>query len=255
MNPRHNPDSRVRRAVFRTTQWEDILAMQTEDPDRRHDAVSVIAEAYWQPVYSYLRRLGKRSEDARDLAQGFFEATIRRESFLQADPHKGRFRTFLLAMLNRFVASTARAEMALKRMPRSGLISLEGLESPNLPEPSDQLTPEQAFLHSWAVQLLDDVIAEVQAGCQHAGQKKHWEVFQRTVLDPILTGTPAPSLAEICEDLGIENEKKAANMKVTVKRRFRSAMMERIRLSAASDQEAEEELQDLIKILAHRGAA
>jgi hypothetical protein len=57
----HRPigDSRVGRPAFRTTQWEDILAMQTEDPDRRHEAVSVIAEAYWQPVYCYLRRLGR----------------------------------------------------------------------------------------------------------------------------------------------------------------------------------------------------
>ena len=255
MNPRRNPYSRVRRPVFRTTQWEDILAMQTEDPGRRHEAVSVIAEAYWQPVYSYLRRLGRRSEDARDLTQGFFEATIRRESFLHADPHKGRFRTFLLAMLNRFVASTARAEMALKRMPRSGLISLEGMESSRMPEPNDRLTPEQAFLHSWAVQLLDDVIAEVQSGCCHAGQDKHWEVFRRTVLDPILIGAPAPPLAEICRVLSIDSEKKAANMKVTVKRRFRSVLMERIRQSATSDEEAEAELQDLIRILARRGAA
>jgi hypothetical protein len=70
-----------------------------------------------------------------------------------------------------------------------------------------------------------------------------------------LLWSPSPSLGEVCRLLGIESEKKAANMKVAVKRRCRSMLMERIRQSAISDDEAEEELKDLIRILARRGAA
>lgn len=48
------------------------------------------------------------SEDAQDLVQGFFEHLIARRGLSSVDRSKGRFRCFLLASLQNFMAAEGR---------------------------------------------------------------------------------------------------------------------------------------------------
>lgn len=52
---------------------------------------------------------------SQDLTQGFFERLIDKNYVGDADPAKGKFRTFLLTSLTNFLANEHDKRMALKR--------------------------------------------------------------------------------------------------------------------------------------------
>ena len=241
---------------FRTTEWAQILSVRDPDEGRQRAAHSTILGAYWKPVYCYLRRKGHDNEKAKDLTQGFFtDIVLGRNLPARADQAKGRFRTFLLTALECYLADEHRKARAAKRRPERALLSLDGADAERLPEPAEMRTPEQAFHHQWAANLVDEVLAEVEASCRDGGQETHWRVFEARCVGPILHGGEPESLPALCRRYGISNEKQAANMAVTVKRRFARAMRSRIRQWAGSQEQVSREIEDLLEILSHGGAA
>jgi len=242
--------------AFRTTQWTQLLDARTLDEGRRRDALGAVMARYWKPVYVYLRRKGRSNEAAKDLTQGFFEQVVLgRELVQQADQAKGRFRTFLMTALDRYVTSVHRAETARKRAPAGGMVHLDGVEAPERLEPSHHATAEEAFAYSWASELLDEVLEAVAADCRRAGQQTHWQVFFATVVQPIQTGEPAPTMADLCRQFGIRSEAKASNMNVTVKRRFKAVLRARVRPHVEADDQVDQEIRELMAILASKPGA
>jgi len=240
---------------FLTTDWTMILRAQTRNKDARRAVMGELVRRYWKPVYAYLRRKGNSNEEAKDLTQGFFEEIILSRGLVQeADAAKGRFRNFLLRSLELYARGVHRAKTAKRRRPDKGLIPLEGIESFNVPEPADGLTPEELFHYNWAAALLEEVVEEVEHQCRTFHEQVHWEVFSARVLKPIMEGSTPPSIAELCARHGIPSTTKASNMIVTVKRRFRATLMCHVRPLVASDAEVAEEIRDLLEILSRNGA-
>jgi len=241
--------------AFPGTDWAQILRAGTVSPDRRQEAVGAVAEQYWKPVYCYLRRKGFGNEDAKDLTQGFFcEVVLGKDLIQQADSEKGRFRTFLLTALDRYVGMEWRKQNRAKRRPPGGVIPLDAFEDPP-PVPAGNAGPEEAFAYAWASRLLDEVLQDVEAGCRESGLAKHWEVFRRTVVEPSRIGAHKPSLAQLCEELGVEDRDQASNMGITVRRRFKVALRRRVREFVDSDGKVDQEIRELMEILSRGGAS
>jgi len=245
-----------KKGYFETTRWTQIQKAKTHDQERRQVSVNNLLGRYWKPVYCYLKHKGYRNEDAKDLTQGFFhEIVLGRELIQQADQKKGRFRTFLLTALDRYATSVYRKETAKKRLPEHRLAQLDGAVIPDLPISESKRTPELAFYYTWATNLLDQVLAKIREEYFSTGRIAYWEVFQATVVAPILENVEAPSLTELCDKYGIESEKKASNMAITVKRRFSTALRSHLRQFVQSDSEVEDEFGALVEILSEGGAA
>ena len=86
---------------FHTTAWTQLINLTRQDVKAARDELSGLLGRYWKPVYCYLRRKGHDNETAKDLTQGFFaEVVIGRNLARQADPARGKFRTFLLTALD-----------------------------------------------------------------------------------------------------------------------------------------------------------
>jgi len=232
---------------FLTTQWSLIDAVQKhQDPQRA--MINTLLERYWKPVYCYLRRTGCDSEQAKDLTQGFFhEVVLNRHLIERADPSQGRFRAFLLHALQQYVIDARRKDSRQARIPPEKQVSLEMAPLPALPPTVSTSSPEECFLYAWKSALLDQVLAAVQADCLAAGQQVHWQVFRDHLLHPILKGEEPRPLQELCQRYGVASEKAAANMIITVKRRFRRLLQKHLRSTVRSDGEAEEELRDILR--------
>jgi len=240
---------------FETTHWTEILSVRTLDQARHREAVGVVLGKYWKPMYCYLRRKGSNNEEAKDLVQGFCqEVVLDRGLIQQAAPKKGRFRTLLLASLSRYVSNVRRAGATLKRSPAGDMFALDDLAAMDMPELSGEMTPDEAFNYAWASQLLDDVLAAVEAGCRDNGKRVHWKVFSERTVTPLMENTKPPSLSELCEKHHISDEAKASNMIVTVKRRFQAELARQVRLAVGSDSDIKLEIGDLMKILSRNGA-
>jgi RNA polymerase sigma-70 factor (ECF subfamily) len=236
---------------FLTTHWSLIQTMgQDEDKDKDHALIDLLIKRYWKPVYCYLRRRGYGNEQAKDLTQGFFhDVVLGRHLIQKADPAKGRFRSFLLMALKRYLLTVCDKETAQKRIPQSKLTSLEIIEEDELLQVCTQLTSEDAFNYWWISALLERVLAQVRAECYQDGKTAQWHVFQARILDPIMDRTPPLSLHDICHKYGIKDSAKASNMIVTVKRRFSTALRKHLRDSVTSDEEVADELQEMMRFL------
>ena len=238
------------KGVFPTTHWSLLEEAKTYDDVRQRLVMETLVKTYWKPVYCYLRRKGYANEPAKDLTQGFFhELVIGRELVQQADQAKGRFRTFLLTSLDNYVISAYRNRTRKKRYPKGHVVALSAYDHGSLPLASQYMRPDEAFTYVWASTLLDDVLEEVKDLCHKDDMDAHWKLFFARVVDPILNGTEPDSLGELCNQIGLKSKAKASNMIVTVKRRFQSAMRDRVRRYVDSDEDVDQEIHDLMKIL------
>lgn len=93
------------RRTFTTTHWSMVLALGATDAPRRAEALAALCEAYWYPVYAFVRRLGHMPEDAADLTQAFFLHVFEKNAFEGADPGVGRFRSYVLVSVRHFLVN------------------------------------------------------------------------------------------------------------------------------------------------------
>jgi DNA-directed RNA polymerase specialized sigma24 family protein len=78
-------------------------------------ALPAFCEAYWPPLYAFLRRRRYASTDAQDLVQAFFAHLLAHNTLSRAAQAKGRLRTFLLGSLQNFLINENERARTLKR--------------------------------------------------------------------------------------------------------------------------------------------
>ena len=141
---------------FHTTRWTLVRQAAGGADAAAAQALSSLCEAYWYPVYAFIRRSGKAAHDAEDLTQGFFARVLEKEIFAAADPGKGKLRNFLLTCLRRFLASEHHRAMAQKRGAAVVVsFSSDWAEQAYATEPVDDLTPDRLFQRRWALTVLE----------------------------------------------------------------------------------------------------
>ena len=233
--------------VFLTTHWSLIKDIESDD-ERNRSLINLLIQRYWKPVYFYLRCKGYNNEQAKDLTQGFFhEVVLSRKLVQRADPAKGRFRSLLLSALERYLIDQISKETARKRIPKEKLVSLDIAQNWDLPDVVSESNPDDSYNYGWVSALLDQILSQVQTKCMEQNMEVHWNIFNDRILRPIAEDATCPSLTEICEKYGIENEKKASNMVITVKRCFQAALKECVRNTVTSEQEINEELREIMR--------
>lgn len=235
---------------FPATSWTQIREIHSLDQVQRRLLLDYLLGRYWKPVYCYLRRKGHDNESAKDLTQGFFwQIVLGRGLVDRADQAKGRFRSFLLTALDRYVVDNHRRQTTGKRGLPDAIPDIPLEDLPDLPSDGSQAQPDQVFNYAWATAILDEVLARVETDCRRSGQALHWEVFKAKVLTPILDNAKPAPLSQVCQRLGIADPSSASNMIVTVNRKFRSAVLETLGQHVGSPSEAEDELHELMEAL------
>ena len=238
------------KGAFPTTDWGLFVDIRGGSTAKKQAALEILARRYWKPVFRFLQFSGKDEESAKDLTQAFFAAWIESNTFAKADEQRGKFRSFMLASLKRFVANEHRADHAQKRMPGAGLLSLDELmdneEKPY--EPEDVETPDKAFDRAWAREAISRVLKHFEIYCVRKDQQAHFDIFSRRLIQPILYGQDAPPMAELGKQHGL-TERQAGNLLETTKRTFRRLLEEEVRLYADTDFEVSEEVRDIFAIL------
>jgi len=232
--------------AFLTTHWSLIEGAGSGEEARNRALIGLLMNRYWKPVYCYIRRKGYDNERAKDLTQGFFhEVVLERHLVEKADAAKGRFRSFLLLALDRYLINEQQRQAAQKRTPRGGSVPLDMVEPPPIPASLVASAPEDTFYYAWISMLLERVLAQVEAQCREDGKTVHWQVFQDRVLRPITERAAPVPLKEICARYGIDGEATASNMIITVKRRFQVALRQQLRDSVLSDENVAGEVEEI----------
>ena len=114
-------------------------------------------------------------------------------------------------------------------------------------QPSSALTPEQAFSTQWHATLVHRVLERVRTSCRASGLEAHWRVFEARVVRPMLFGEKRVAYAKLVELLELDDAGQAANMMVTVKRRFVRGLIEEVGWTVHDPMQIEEELRALLR--------
>ncbi len=229
---------------FATTHWSVVLAAGRESTSRAEQALAELCKAYWYPLYAFVRRQGYQAADAQDLIQEFFARLLQRGDLESADPLRGRFRSFLLIILKRFLSTEAEKARAKKRGGDKNILSLDfdDGESRYRLEPAHNNTAESNFERQWALTVLDNVLARVADEYRQAGKEAVYEG-----LKVHLTASPsAPHYAETGEELSMT----AGAIKVAVHRmrkRYRELLKNEVRDTVDSAEDVADELAHLFE--------
>ncbi len=234
-------------ARFLTTHWSVVLAAGRSDSTRAQNALGRLCQTYWYPLYAHVRRRGHSPHDAQDLTQEFFARLLERHTLASADPNRGRFRSFLLATMDHFLAHEWEKVRAQKRGGGCRILSLDlALAEQRYDlEPADTATPDKLFDRRWANALLEEVLNQLEAEYHHAGKAELFAALKQT-----LTGTrESQPYAVLALHLGM-NE---AAVKVAVHRlrkRYRELLRAEVANIVAEPEQAGDELRYLLAALA-----
>jgi len=235
------------KAGFVATRWTVVLAARDKVSPQLGEALESLCRAYWYPLYAYVRRLGHPTADAQDLTQEFFARLLAKEWLASADREKGRFRTFLVVALKRFLANEWDR---LHREKRGGHaphfpLDTEMAEARYQSEPALELTADRIYERRWALALLENTMNRLR---EEFGQANKAAEFER--LKVFLTADKsAIACADVARELGM-SEGAARVAAHRLRRRFREVFREEVAHTVASAEDVDEEFRHLLEALA-----
>jgi RNA polymerase sigma factor (sigma-70 family) len=245
MEVSHQPANRVEKySAFANTHWSLVLRASDQTSGGADAALESLCRTYWQPLYGFVRRRGYAVEDAQDLTQAFFARLLSKQYLAAVDRRKGKFRSFLLASLEHFLANQWRDARAKKRGGDVTFIAYsEELEDGVPTTAVDRETAEKAFEQQWAMTLLNHVLQMLQSEFGAMGKE---DLYRD--LSGALTGEGESSYAEIAA----KHRMSEAAVKMTVyrmRKRFGDLLRAELLNTVADPDEVDDELRALFAAL------
>jgi len=213
-----------------------VVAAAGDSVDARC-ALETLCRTYHAPVLAYVRRHAHPMELADDLTQAFFLEFIEVALHARADPARGRFRSYLLTAVKRFLIDQHTHEHRLKR---GGAVMLESLDADRSPEIAGHDSPEAVFERDWALAALQAALTRLRAEAAAAGKLALFEQLQE-----FLTERPADADYErVASALGLRRNTLAVAVH-RLRHRLRELVRSEISQTTQDREDMREELHSL----------
>jgi RNA polymerase sigma factor (sigma-70 family) len=230
---------------FPATRWSVIEGARSENGAERKRALETLCQAYWKPVYKYVRlRWNRAPEDAQDLTQGFFAEMLERELLNRFDAGKSRLRTYLRLCVDSFVMNEDKAARRQKRGGEvqhlaldfagaeqelgSGTIDAAAIASPE--------SLEEFFEKEWIRSLFALAVEDLRVLCRERERYRAFQLFEAYDLE----GDDNMSYEQLAQQNGIAVTD-VTNSLAWARREFRRIALERLREICGSDAEFQRE--------------
>ncbi|HEX5961796.1 MAG TPA: sigma-70 family RNA polymerase sigma factor [Rhodanobacteraceae bacterium] len=164
---------------FDTTRWSLVLRARGEPADARC-ALEALCRTYRAPVLAFVRSRGYSTDAAEDLTQAFFTRFLERAWHSTADRERGRFRSFLLTALKRFLIDADAEAAALKRGGACRIESLVGDDGAGAGED----TPDREYERGWAQAVLNVAFSKLRVEAEQAGKLALFERLSEFLVEP-----------------------------------------------------------------------
>ena len=231
---------------FATTHWSRVVAARPDEVSRTraHRALEALCQAYWYPLYAFVRHRGYSSEDAQDVTQSFFTRILETGGLASADPARGRFRSYLLGAVKHFLTNEWHRARAQKRGGGVTFLEWDALEpeARYALEPARSSDAEAGFDREWAQESIARAQEKLRAELEARGKGELLEALRGS-----LTGDEPPR-AETAARLGLtEGAVKAAVHRL--RQRYRELLRAEIAETVSDPAEVDDELRHLVAAL------
>jgi RNA polymerase sigma factor (sigma-70 family) len=237
---------------FPDTRSSLVASIRSPDEATRARALSTLAEAYWKPIYTYVRLHFRRGHDeAADLTQDVFARLVEKSLLGRFDPEKARLRTYLRLVVDGLVANDFQSKSRLKRGGDRQILSLdfeavrrEIEEHPRTGERS----PEDLFEREWVRSVFSLGVERLRARYATSRHDVRFALFSAYDLDEDAgssDGRPTyDELARRFETTTVD----VTNQLAGARRDFRRIVLELLRELTVSDAEFRLEARALLGI-------
>src|SRR6185436_6202421 len=235
------------RESFPETVWSSLLGTEGPLTPAREAALAQLVTLYWPPVYKYVRTAGGATiEDAKDLTQDFFGYLLEGGVLSKYDREKGRFRTFLKAVLSNFLSTHRRDASRLKRGGGRPIASLdvEEIETAAFVAERQRYTPDQVFDRQWTQEILSESLAELRRQLTAENRAVASQIYESYHGIAPSDGTPI-TYASIGRAAGL-SEQQVKDHLAYARGRLEKIIRERLARRVTSDRELSEEINDLL---------
>lgn len=236
---------------FPSTRWTLIERAASSDPKTGSSALSEIVRLYAPALRAHLLQITGRDEHrAEDLLQGFLADKVLEQRLIGfADPARGKFRTFLLTALDRYVIDTYRHDTARKRMPAGTVEQIEA-QIESLAQPDSTDSSRAAFDVAFAREVVDETLATMRHQCEVSNRSDLWDVFEVRYLKPAMENVPPEPHESIASRLKLESPHQAGNLLITAKRMFTRMFKGVVSRYALDESEVRDEVSELWRLFA-----
>jgi RNA polymerase sigma-70 factor (ECF subfamily) len=234
-------------AAFQTTHWTLVLRASETESTQSAQALATFCEAYWPPLYAFLRRRGYSPSDAQDLVQGFFAYVLAKETLSRADREKGRLRTFLLTSLQNFLMHERDRSQTKKRGGGHQIVSIDehSVEVEASMVDTADLSDSRCYDLVWASNTMKRAWQHLENAFEAEGKEEQFEVLRPFVSGG---GSTPPKQEEAAEKLGVP----IATLRTwlsRVRQRYREALRTEVASTVSNPVDVDQELRYLCQIL------
>ncbi len=230
--------------LFATTRWSVVLAAREVASPDSEAALEALCRAYWYPLYAYVRSSGRSPEDAQDLTQEFFARLLARSWLRVVVPEKGRFRTFLMVALKRFLTNEWHHASRQKRGGGIAPVSLDATEAESRFAVEPSLGPDGIYERRWAMTLLEQTLDRLKEEFTQAGKAGQFDLLKEW----LTSDRGEIPYAGVAATLGT-SEGAVRVVVHRMRKRFRELFRERVAQTVAASEDVEAEMRQIIGIL------
>jgi RNA polymerase sigma-70 factor (ECF subfamily) len=227
--------------LFVTTRWSVVLAAKHQDSQQ---AMETLCRAYWYPLYAYVRRDGHSPHDAQDLTQEFFARLVEKDWLRAAGPEQGRFRTFLLVAMKRFLINEWHKSTSQKRGGHITHVPLDAEDAERRFASEPDLAPDAMFERRWAMTLLEQTLSSLEAEFAAASKAGDFQALKHC----LTLDRGSISYPELAAKTGCSEG--AARVAVhRLRKRFRELFRASIAATLAEGEDVDMEMKHVVAVL------
>jgi DNA-directed RNA polymerase specialized sigma24 family protein len=231
---------------FPTTQWSLLAQASASGQTAARQALEELCARYWSPLNRFIRARGYASAEAEDLTQEFLLHVLEHSMLQRVDPLRGKFRSFLLGALVRFLADEYDRRRAQKRGGGAVPVSLDE------PGPKNLATVEPGALlfdREWAMALLEHALMALEQEFSAAAKRQPFEVLRRFLPGSLET----PSYETAAQQLGLSLPALKSEVH-RLRARFNLLVRQEVGATVSAPHDIDEEMEYLHQVLMDRGS-
>jgi RNA polymerase sigma-70 factor (ECF subfamily) len=228
---------------FPATEWSLLTRATLNGESAAAASLAEFCRRYREPVVRFICRRGAPVSEAEDLAHDFMLHVMEKSVLRRADPARGRFRSFLIGALVRFLRDANQSRRAQKNGGEHPPLSLDELETRGV-EPSVPSEDAAAFDREWALTLLHLTLEELRNDYVLAGQAADYGVLSAYLPGSVASPPYEESAAKLGQPLS------AFKTEVhRLRKRFRERLQREVAATISSPEDIESEFSYLGQVL------